>query len=208
MSIDFANIDVNPSDFLSIENVWDIKNYDKDNGIGRSYKVPPVNIDCKKKAEDRERMELFDKFLKGKAKLPQRRQNLDKEGKLIIPKRPNFYEDQANLNDYGYDKVEEEKIKDRYAQYKRKFIINSDILNKVKIVKEKNKSPLYKNEKDHYINEIENSEKKKNIYYPHMEVKIKKIKDVIEKDNERKNKLSCEFVKEKYQKKGSFSYEI
>lgn len=210
MSMDFANLNNNnpignPSEFLSVEKLWDIKNYDRDMGIGASYKVPAKNINLRKQKEDRERSELFDNFLKGRARIPSSYKKYDDEGKLIIHKRGNYFEDQAKLKDYGFDKEELEKLTKHHKSYKRKFITNTDVVQKVKVVKSKEKSPLYKHNKEHYLNEMERSEKKKSINYPHMENEIKKIKLEIEKENKMNVKLSGELIKEKYKKKGSFS---
>ena len=201
MSMDFATLGNN---ILSVEKMWDIKNYDKEQGIG-SYKVPPLNIECKKQKEDRERRKMIDKFLKGKAEMPQSRKNYNKEGDEILPQRGSYFDDLAKLNDYGFDEKKEDKIKNFYSGHNRKFIQKKDVINSVVVNKDSKKSPLYKSEKDHYTDEIEINEKKNSIHHPHLENCLIKIKDKIEKDKSSNMKLSAEMIKEKYHKRGSMS---
>jgi hypothetical protein len=202
---DFKSLDISNSEYQKIQELWDSKNIDKPDDLSRSYKCPKVNIDCRKQKKDREQFELQDKIYKRQERYERHADKFDKEGKVIIPQRGNYFDVVSKLFDYGYNEEKEQELKRHHENYNRIFAEKKDVIERVNIIKEKDKSPLYREDNENYLVQLEKKELRKLEVYPRMEYEIKKIKEKIENEDKKSKKSMSDLIKIKYQKFGSLS---
>ena len=203
VSMDLSNLDMSRSEYQKIEKLWSGKHPEKSDILGGSYVVPPVSLNCRQQKKDREEREMAERVLAGHDKYEAPNEKYDKDGKVILPKKGNYFQEQAMKKDYGFNEEKEQKLKRHHENNKRTFADKKDVVERVKIIKEKGKSPLYKEDKPNYISKLQKNEKKKTENYPRMETEIKKIKDKIKEDSKRNVKTVSEMIKKKYHKFGS-----
>ncbi len=203
MSLDNKSLDIPNSEYQKIQELWEGKNIYRTNNLSSSYKCPPVSINCRKQKKDREQAELLDKILQRKERNERQGDKYDKDGNLILPKRGNYLDLASKLLDYGYNEEKEQDLKRHHRNYNRTFAEKKDVIDKVNIIKEKDKSPLYREDNENYLVQLEKKELKKLEVYPRMEYEIKKIKEKIEIEEKKSKKSMSDLIKIKYQKYGS-----
>ncbi len=190
---------LNPN--YNMDNLWDIISSDNSNAFGlQGYICPPLTLDLKKIKEDREGFLFMEKVWKGKALYPKRKEVLDKDGKPVPVKRPNFFEDVERSKNFGYSKEKEDQIREKYSSKNRSYDIDPE---KVEIIKDKNKAKFYRYDRITYFDMLMKNSKKSFQQYPHMEQILEKVKEHIDKSPKRM--MSSDEMKIKYSKKGSIS---
>jgi len=183
----------------NMDNLWDIISSDNSGQFGiPGYVVPPRTVDCQKIKKDRDQLEFMERVWKGKQLYPKPKEIFDKEGILIPPKRPNFFDDMQKALNFGYSKEKEDAIKDKYSSKNRPYQVDPD---KLEIIKEKDKAKFYRFDRVTYFDMLMKEGEKSYKHHPHMEQIIEKTKEEIAK-SPKKMTLSEE-LKQKYSKRGS-----
>lgn len=183
----------------NMDNLWNIISSDNSGQFGiAGYVVPPRTVDCQKIKKDRDQLEFMEKVWKGKERYPKPKEILDKEGKVIPAKRPNFFEEMQKALNFGYSKEKEDAIKEKYSSKNREYQVDPE---KIQIIKDKDKAKFYRYDRITYFDMLVKNGKKSYEHYPHMEQIIEKAKEEIAKSP--KKKMFSEELKEKYDKRGS-----
>ena len=182
----------------NMDNLWDMISSDNQQFGIAGYVVPPRNVDCLKSKKDKEQLEFMEKIWKGKQLYPKPKEILDKDGKIIPAKRPNYFEELQKSKNFGYSKEKEEALKELYKNKNRPFNVDPD---KLEIIKEKEKAKIYRYDRITYFDSLVRNGKKSYEHYPHMEQIVQKTKEEMEKSP--KKMMYSEETKLKYSKKGS-----
>lgn len=183
----------------NMDNLWDIISSDNSGQFGiAGYVVPPRSVDCQKQKKDREQLEFMGKVWKGKQLYPKPKEILDKEGKVIPPKRPNYFEELQKAQNFGYSKEKEDVIKEKYSSKNRAYQVDPE---RLEVIKEKEKAKFYRFDRVTYFEMLVKQGKKSYEHYPHMEQIIEKTKEEIAKSP--KKIMLSEELKQKYNKRGS-----
>ncbi len=183
----------------NMDNLWNIISSDNSGQFGiDGYIVPPRSVDCYKVKKDRDQLEFMEKVWKGKQVYPKPKENLDKDGKPIPTKRPNFFDEAEKILNFGYSKEKEDLLKEKYSSKNRPFQVDHD---KLVVINEKEKAKFYRYDRITYFESLMKQGKKSNEHYPHMIQIIEKTKEDIAK-LPKKMTLSEE-LKLKYSKRGS-----
>jgi len=185
--------------YNNMDNLWNIMSSDNATQFGiDGYICPPRTVDLAKTKKDRDQFEFMEKVWKGKQLYPKPKEVLDKDGKVIPTKRPNFLEDTLKQKNFGYSKEKEEAIKERYTSKNRPYQVDPD---KLVIIKDKNKAKYYRFDRVTYFEMLMKNQKKSYQHYPHMEEIITKTKEEIA--NSPKKLSLTEELRQKYNKRGS-----
>jgi hypothetical protein len=180
----------------NLEKLWE--NYTGEGYGIPGYNIPRIEMNCAKNKKDKEYFEFLEKVWNGKQKYPSKKENLDKDGKQIPLKRPNFFDELFKSLDFGYSKTKETDLKEMYLRKGRPYSIEP---NKIKVNKEKNKAKFYNHDRITYFESLVNECKKGEKIYPHMENIIEKAKEKIKNSPTKKN--ISETLKILYNNKGS-----
>ncbi len=140
----------------------------------------------------------MNKVWKGKQLYPKPKEILDKDGKVIPPKRPNYFEEVQKAQSFGYSKEKEDAIKEKYSSKNRAYQFDPE---KVEVIKEKEKAKFYRSDRVTYFEMLVKHGKKSYEHYPHMEQIIEKTMEEIAKSP--KLMMLSDQLKQKYSKRGS-----
>ena len=187
------------SPFINIEKL--MEDFSGEIGGVAGYRVPKNHTNCAKQRKDRDHFEFMEKVWKGKKAYPRPKENFDKDGKVILPKRPNYFNELFRSVDFGYSKEKENALKEIYERKNRPMSIDP---NKLKIIKEKDKAKIYRHDRITYFEGLTLDIKKSKVIYPHMEKIIEKAKENMKKNP--KKPSESETTKESYKKRGSLPY--
>lgn len=191
--------------YNQIEKLWDISNTENNSDWGiKGYKVPPLNIDLAKNKKDREEYEIYEEFLKHKKSYTKVNEKYDRDGNIKVPQKESYFDTLVKQNSYEFNEDKEIRLKRKHSDHNRHFNDEKDIINTVKVVKEKEKSILYREERETIFDELIKNQEKNEEVPSYKENIIKKVKDEIENEHSRNIKSLNEVIKEKYKNKGSF----
>lgn len=168
-------------------------------GMGiQGYNIPRIEMDCAKRRKDLDYFDFLEKVWKGKEKYPKAKENLDKDGKIVPPKRPNYFDDLFKSMNFGYSKSKENDLKEMYERKGRPYSIEP---NKIKINKDRNKAKFYNHDRITYFESLVKAVNKEGQFYPHMEQILEKVKESIK--NSPQKKTISESLKALYNNRGS-----
>lgn len=171
------------SNHMSVDDMWNLVNMKENSNFGiPGYDPQKVYFDPIKNKYDRETWEMHSKVWSHKDSYPKMKLPVDKDGKEIIPKRPNFIEEhikssKANFSQEKYDKFIE-KLKEKGTSLEE--------LEGIRVSKKKEEPKSVKKtfkERCTIIAEIINNEKKTLKY-------TEKIQELVDKTKERHQRYS------------------
>ena len=85
--------------FINIEKL--MEDFSIEIGGVAGYRVSKNHINCAKERKDKNHLEFMEKVWKGKQLYPRPKENFDKDGKAILPKRPNYFNELFKSMDFG-----------------------------------------------------------------------------------------------------------
>lgn len=182
-------------------------NHNEQQMILNGYKVPSLYVDCTKQKKDRDQAEFLEQVWKRKKSYPKQPEKLDKKGNVILPNRDNYFEILTKSHDFGYSSEKEENLKKLHSSHGRNYPSPRNVIEKVDIIKEKEKAKLYKADRETVFDDMIYEEKKNQNIYPHMVNIVTKIKEELIKEKSENLKNLSEKIKEKYKNNGSLAYE-
>ena len=148
---------------LIVNTSSDINHYEQRMNL-KSYKVPTLHVDCIKQKKDREQAEYLEQVWKRKKSYPKQTEKLDIKGNVILPYRGNYLDILTKSHDFGHSSEKEENLKKLHSSHGRNYPSPRNIIEKVDIIKEKEKAKLYKADRETVFDDMIYEEKKKSKY--------------------------------------------
>jgi hypothetical protein len=186
---------------ITPEEMWTAINPESNPNWGiAGYESPKIYFDHRKEKKDREIFEMHTEVWSKRAHYPKGKENLDKDGKVILPQKTNFIDDCIKQSKSCFSKEKFDNFVNNLRDKKGKTLeeIEGIKVAEPPINKDPKKAKLYRQERSTYIADIFSNELKKSNHPPN-------IQELIDKTKERHSKYTTQSpdLKEKYKGKTS-----
>jgi hypothetical protein len=168
---------------LTVDDMWGVLNKEENTWGVPGYEAPKKQFDFKKIKSEREMHQLNLDVWAKKKHYPKPKESLDRDGKVIIPKKKNFIDEAIAVSKGNYSKEKH----DQYIEYLQNRGKPTDFENPqqvIKINKDKDQAKFYRHPRSTYLDELIKNEKKSFAVFPHMEAIVEELKEKIKRDEE------------------------